>query len=291
MNNREEPIQSEVREPTLTDLYELLKMTASKKDMDEIKAEIRANNTETNEKIEKINERIDTTEAISTIQSAKIEMLETSIERIKQEHLKNNICISGIPSELIEDNNTAEIVIAIANVLGIEINEENFVSYSIAQKKFIIVKMHKGEHKQALLSTIRTKKSLMIEEVFETNSNNQIYLNDHLTPYSNRLYQLARTAKKEGKIATVSSAGGQIKVRKQIKDIPIIITSDNKLQQVINGHSGEPSNTATKQARGTKNRNNNSAQPKNKRKITPTKGNNNKRIITRSNTAAAIIST
>lgn len=77
-----------------------------------------------------------------------------------------------------------------------------------------------------MLNKVRIKKSLMVEEVFESfKSNGQIYSNDHLTPYFSNLYLIACKAKKDGKIASASSYGGKIRARKTTDDAPIIITT------------------------------------------------------------------
>lgn len=116
-------------------------------------------------------------------------MLEASIECLKQEQFKNNICVSGVPSaKLGENTNTNDIIIAIARALGIELTHTQFSSYAVTNNKFVIVHFFNHKHKQTLINKIRIKKSLMAEEVFGSSSNSQIYLNDHLTPYFNKLY-------------------------------------------------------------------------------------------------------
>lgn len=117
--------------------------------------------------------------------------------------------------------------------MGIEIARQNFASYPVAGNKFIIVNMYSIRNKQMILNKIRVKKSLMVEEVFKEKSNSQIYLNDHLTPYFNRLFLIARNAKKDGKLASASSYGGKIRARKSLDDAPIVITTEKQLQSLI----------------------------------------------------------
>lgn len=81
----------------------------------------------------------------------------------------------------------------------------------------------------------------MVEEVFKMKLNSQIYLNDHLTPYFNNLYLIARTAKRDGKLASATSHGGKIRARKNANDAPIVITSENQLQTLIEMESGDSS--------------------------------------------------
>lgn len=178
-----------------------------------------------------------------------IEILEANIEVLKQEQLKNNICISGVPSnKFANDANTNNIVLTIANALGLEYNHSQSSSYAVANNKFIIAHFFNLKHKQALLNKIRIKKSLMVEEVFGTNSNSnsQIYLNDHLTPYFNKLYLVARNAKKDGKLASASSYGGKIRARVSADDAPTTILSQRQREAlIVNGMNNSHSNNST----------------------------------------------
>lgn len=80
----------------------------------------------------------------------------------------------------------------------------------------------------------------MVEEVFSHVSNSQIYLNDHLTPYTTRLFLIARNAKKDGKLASATSYGGIVRIRKNRDDAPTPITNETLLQNIIDM---EPSNS------------------------------------------------
>lgn len=152
-----------------------------------------------------------------------------------------------VPIEKIVNANTQDIVIAIAKKLGLELSPSNFTSYPVAQNKFIIVNMYNITHKQTLLNKIRTKKSLFVEEVFAIKNNSQIYLNDHLTPYFNGLYLIARIAKKEGKLASASSYGGKIRARKSVNDAPSIIYTKEQLKELIESDNNSNQSIDTSQ--------------------------------------------
>lgn len=231
--NNNGSIKSNMREPTIADLFELMQHGASKDDMEEIKLKIDASTAATDSKIEEIKVQVSENKRQNDQNSDKIMDLQASIELLKQEQLKTNICISGIPPELITNDNVADLVLQISNKLGVESNKNQFSAYPVNNKKFVIVRFFNLKNKQQLLGKIRIKKSLMVEEVFNVASNSQIYLNDHLTPYFNRLYLLARNAKKDGKIASASSYGGKIRARKYIDDLPILITTEYQLQTLI----------------------------------------------------------
>lgn len=227
------------KEPSILDLFTL--MLTIKDDTEEMKASVNSYTATTNSKLDEVNHRIDNVTDHSAKNRQRIEKLEESIEILKQDQLRNNICISGVPAEKVMNANTKDIVIAIAKKLGIDLSPNNFTSYPVAKNKFIIVNMYNITHKQSLLNKIRVKKSLLVEEVFGTQSNSQIYLNDHLTPYFNRLFLIARTAKKEGKLASATSNGGKIRARKCIDDAPSIIYSERQLHEIIERNNNNQS--------------------------------------------------
>lgn len=225
--------KSSIPEPTLGELYSLMKQVATKDDLVDIKQQIQSYTNETNEKLSTMDNKIEKVMSNNASNSSKIEYLEIQLELLKQDRLKNNICVSGVPVDMIIDNNTHDPVISIAKKLGVEINNSHFSSYAVANSKFIIVCFYNLRHKQSILNKIRVKRSLMVEEVFTHESNSQIYLNDHLTPYFNKLYLMARNAKKDGKIFSAMSYGGKIRVRKTSNDAPILITHESQLQNII----------------------------------------------------------
>lgn len=143
----------------------------------------------------------------------KISELEKSIECLKQDKLKNNIKIAGLPNKNIEPNT---LVYNLCNLLDINIIEEEFTAYHVRNANFIIVQFDSHRKKSLLIKKMNERKNVMTEEVFGgSESNGQIYVNDQLTPYFARLFQLARAAKRDGKINQVSSRGGKIRVKKK----------------------------------------------------------------------------
>lgn len=74
----------------------------------------------------------------------------------------------------------------------------------------------------------------MVEEVFgAARSNSQIYINEHLTKYYNKLFLMARTAVKQNKLESATTSGGKIRVRIAKGDVPIMISNENQLQSII----------------------------------------------------------
>lgn len=190
---------SETPALTINDLAVMIQRNATKEDIQAIvTARIDAHEHQTNKKFEEIRQQVDSVNDSNNANANRIEELQATVESLKQEQIKNNICFSGVPPNQITDINTAQIVINIAKALNVTITNNQFTSYAVANKKFIIAHFYSYKCKRDLLMSVRTKQSLMVEEVFATQSNSQIYLNDHLTPYYNKLHILAREAKKSG---------------------------------------------------------------------------------------------
>lgn len=234
MANNNTSATSNMPQPTLADLFAIMEKCAQRDDILDVKSSIQNYTMATNEKIKQVTDKVETVSAISHQHADKIVSLEATVELLKQDQLKNNICISGVPPSALDNTDTADIVIKIAHTLEVELNKSQFNSYAIANKKFIIAQFHNIKHKQLLLSKIRAKRSLMVEEIINAVSNGQIYLNDHLTPHFSKLFVAARKAHKDGLLASVSSAGGKIRVRKTKDFQQTIITSEAQLHTHIN---------------------------------------------------------
>lgn len=220
------------RPPTMRDLINLLSDKSSKNDIDEIKQQLTQIQGEQAEKITEIEDNLQTVTEHTAENTGRIAVLENTIESLKQDKLSNNICISGMPAGW--EGNASALVCEIGKKLQINFTVSDFTSYSTTNGKFIIASFYNMSHKQSLLNKMRVKKSLMVEEVMKNiKSNNQLYINEHLTPHNSMLFQLARRAKKENKLASATSYGGKIRVRKHIDDFSIIVSDELHLKQII----------------------------------------------------------
>lgn len=164
--------------------------------------------------------------------SKRLTTIESEINVLKQEKLKNNVRISGIPHDC--DVDILTLVINIASILEVIITPADFIAYKTKTGNFIIVQFNVVNIKHKLLQNMKLRKSLMLEEILDTSSNSQIYLNDQLTPFYANLFKIARKAKSEGKIFNVSSHGGRIKVKKLSSSHAILINDEYQLNMVIN---------------------------------------------------------
>lgn len=129
--------------------------------------------------------------------TAKMTEMEKDIEVLRQSQVKSNIKISGVPKLNFDP---MEFVFNLCNLLEVVILEEEFEAYRTKNGNFVIVNFDSYKKKQQLLRKASAKKSIMAEEIFEnTTSNSQLYINDQLTPYFSKLFQMAHKAKKDKK--------------------------------------------------------------------------------------------
>lgn len=226
----------ETVEETLAKIAALLGDTAKKDDIDGLKTQIINFTTTTNEEIVKLKHSINAVETKSNEQQDQIVSLQASVEILKQDQLKTNISVAGIPAELMANSNADDIIIKIALKLGVVIEENQFTSHTVANHRFVIAHFHNLHHKQKIMNQLKVGKILCVKDIFANAStnNSRIFVNDHLTPYFNKLYLIARNAKKERKLYSASSSNGRIRVRKFNNDLPIVITSEQQLNLLIN---------------------------------------------------------
>lgn len=169
----------------------------------------------------------------STICVNRIARLEAAIEANKQDRLKNNIRISGLPST--SEMQPTEIASKIFSSLKLNINNSEFHAYATRGKAFIIVVFHTFLKKMMVISAMRKKKSLLCEEIFPGQvSNGKVFINDHLSDFNAHLLNIAWRAKREGKLFFVSSNGGKIRVKKhEGENETIFIFSEDQLLSII----------------------------------------------------------
>lgn len=162
----------------------------------------------------------------------KINQLAFQIEQLKQDRLRNNLRITGLPQNAYNDPDEA--ILRIAALLNIDIIPSDYTVYVDRHKSSIIVSFSSHALKRHTMDAMRKKKSLFVEEVYEsTQSNSQIYANDQLTPYFAKLFQLAWRAKKDGTLHSVSSLGGRIRVKKSENSESHIIETETELNTII----------------------------------------------------------
>lgn len=190
-------------------------------------------------------ERIAQLENYSADDSRRIDTISIQMEIFKQDRLRNNLRLTGLPPQAFE--NTADTVMRIIDILNIQLLPSDCVTYSDRNKSSIIIQFDNHAYKRYFMDSMRKKTELLVEEILDVRSNSKVYCNDQLTPYFASLFQKAWQAKKNKLIHSASSLGGRIKVKKSENSQFITVDSETQLNEVIDNAetvemSNQPSN-------------------------------------------------
>lgn len=217
---------------TLKDIVDMISKVASKEDIEGVNSKLTDYQTKTKEEIDRLHETVEIINVTSNEQGERIAKLEGELEMLKQEKIKNNIRITGLPKEW--DGNAVSLVIKMCKLVGLKYSNDDFHAYASSNGQFVIASFHNHAYKSKFLNKCKLRKSIMVEEILRNfKSNSQLYVNDHLTPYFSNLFTIAWRAKKEGKLASASSVGGKVRVKKLPDDIPVLITNQAQLEIII----------------------------------------------------------
>lgn len=184
--------------------------------MDQLKNLIESKFDETNGKIESMktalqtdintirtslaqhNDRITSIEQkLSSIDDdTQIDEIRIQIELLKQDRLRNNIRLTGLPPVAFED--PTETVFAIDSILNLNLVPSDIIVYADRNKSSLIVSFASHTHKRMIMNALQQRKSLLAEEIFTSiDSKSNIFANDQLTPYFANIFQAAWKAKKK----------------------------------------------------------------------------------------------
>lgn len=164
---------------------------------------------------------------------SRVALLQIDLETIKQERLRNNLRIIGLPSVAFQ--NPTETIAKVNAILNIDMLSSDFTAYADKNKSSIIVSYLSYSHKRRFMDALKERKSLLVREVFPVvGSSAQIYVNDQLTPYFATLFRIAWNAKKDGKLFSVSSLGGKIRIRRCENDELVTVNSESQLFELTN---------------------------------------------------------
>lgn len=163
---------------------------------------------------------------------ARTDMLSVQFELMKQEKLRNNVRITGLPQHALE--NPIETITIIADTINCAILPSELTCYADRNKSSLIVMFDNHGIKRLFMDKLRERKSLLVVEMFpESQSNSGVYVNDQLTPYFAKIFHEAWNAKKDGRLSSVSSLGGRIKVKRYANGMPITINTELDLIKAI----------------------------------------------------------
>lgn len=220
--------------------------------MEQIKQLLESKFTETNTKIEAIQVTINNDvagikDALQT-QSNRIDQIENElqnkcevnqfediaiqIEILKQERLRNNVRLTGLPNIAFE--NPTKTIMQIDRLLELRLLPTDVTAYADRNHSSLIVSFNNYVQKRRLLDKMRERRTLLAEEIFtNVRSNSPIYINDQLTPYFASLFKKAWQAKKDKLLVSVSSLGGRIRVKKTATSTIVNIECETDLHNAI----------------------------------------------------------
>lgn len=190
-------------------------------------------------RIEKVESEITSNNCSDTIAELSLE-----IEHLKQDRLRNNIRITGLPEFAFNDPD--ESILRIDQILSTGLIPSDWTVHADRNKSSLIISFTSHAVKRFFMDEIRKKQTLFAEELYDNiRSNSRVYFNDQLTPYFAKLFNKAWTAKKAGTLFTVSSLGGRIRVKKFENGPSIVINTESQLQCIVDSEQMETSNTHT----------------------------------------------
>lgn len=172
----------------------------------------------------------------------KIEELELEVEILKQDRLRNGIRLTGLPQ--VSYNDPDDAILRIAETLQIDVIPSDYMAYVDRNNTSIILSFNAYTMKRYFMDAMRSKKSLFVEELCDgTKSNARIYANDQLSPYFAKIFKRAWESKKEGKIHSVSSLGGRIRVQKGNGSSSVTVMTLTQLEGIIVSECPSPPQT------------------------------------------------
>lgn len=208
--------------------------------------------------LEQHDSRIKAIESENITKANELDTIKAELEILKQDRLRNNIRLTGLPPMGFDDPMAT--VLAIDRILNLSLLPTDVNVYADRHKSSLIVSFASYSLKRSYMNALQQRRSLLVEEIFPSiQSQSNIYANDQLTPYFANLFQLAWKAKKEGKLFSASSLGGRIKVKRSENSSFVIIIMQKQLDEILNGepnNDAQPPTSGSSTARNGDNRNN-----------------------------------
>lgn len=220
--------------PSLLDIMSILKgikESTDKTDMYMAHSDLQFTNIKSNIEemtatIDNLNRRIAALESKPSIVPDRTKTTSDAIT--KQDALRKNICIFGIPFSANE--NLDEVIASIGSAVGFIINKNDVTNAHRAgtNNVLIIATFTNFRKKLEFLSAKKSKRSIRTSELGLTADvpDQPVYVNNHLTPYFSRIFNMGRKAVAEKVLAACWVSSNCICVRKtessemcQIRDI------------------------------------------------------------------------
>lgn len=149
-----------------------------------------------------LKKRIAVTEETNNNLDFRINKLESLLDQPKQQSLKNNIVLAGLPEMIVNPTGT---ILEIAKKINANINKDDICNISAIQSRrenvdkkssLYILELNSEKAKSELLQKKRIYKHLYTLDVnLETQGNNEIFFRHHLSSLQAKLYHEAKQIK------------------------------------------------------------------------------------------------
>lgn len=172
----------------------------------------------------KLEGRVNECERVSSNLSYEMELLKLKL-------LKVNVAIANVP--IVKDENLIDIINKICDKLDAVEAMEHIVNYYRTKSGTIVLQLDTEQSKNFLIRKKKERKTLLVQEIGFPNSDKQVMINDHLTPFFGKLCYLARQAINKEEIFAfwMSNRGLCIKLAKDSE--PVIVKDAYELQSLV----------------------------------------------------------
>lgn len=159
--------------------------------------------------------------------------LQQELKQQAQDHLRNELEITGLPENQIE--NLTHIVLVVAKKIGVELEERDIdwiqrmgpprkANADPSEKRYprsIVLRLLRREKRDIVLKAARVRRNLMSADVDVPGPSSKIFINERLTKDNRILFREARNVSKQNNYAYCFCSQGKIYIRKR-EGIPAI---------------------------------------------------------------------
>lgn len=193
-------------EPTLSDIWQLLNSNSTG-----INLELKQHREATKEKFTEVDAKVETNKCMIDELHRKVAAIESSAtdashesELAKQRNLRNNVSIMNIP--YMEGENLKAIAVKVFAVLDVNITTAD-IHATYRRGDIIVIKLADYDTKAKII-TNKTKNKIILRQVFpqlrpKKPNDEQIFVNNHTTPFMGRILQCGRNAVRDKRIASM----------------------------------------------------------------------------------------
>lgn len=165
----------------------------------------------------------------------KSDLLSYTVELNKQQNIKNNVTIAGIPYTAEENLN--DLALAVFKHIGANVSAEDIQSsYRLKHGSMFVVKFVNFESKATVMES-KANKSILLEEIIGDSSlssaeNKNIYINTHTIPFFGRILSIGRRAVKDKHIYSCWMSNNGVVVKCKADSKELIVKSVSQLNEL-----------------------------------------------------------